>query len=136
MHPEGLTTNSFKGKVGSPSDLDSICSSESSTLVQSFQQGVNEVHFGVVEEPTDFEMSHSLEVEGELSTGKSMSEISLDVDVLNVGFNPKADINERLLWDIAGFEGASGVLGAIEHDYNPCVGKVNYFNFNRHVFPE
>ncbi|KAK8595532.1 hypothetical protein V6N13_016899 [Hibiscus sabdariffa] len=112
MHIEGLTTSSFKGK------------------------GVNEVHCGVVEEPTDFKKSHSLEVEGELSDGKSKSEISPEVDFLNVGFNPKAYINERLLWDIVGFEGAGGVSGAVEHDYNPCVGKVNYFNFNMHVFQE
>ncbi|KAL4325445.1 hypothetical protein GQ457_11G033600 [Hibiscus cannabinus] len=136
MHTEGLTTNSFKGKDGSPSDLDSSCSSESSTPVQSFQQAVNEVHGGVVEEPSDLEKSHFLEVEGDLSAGKSKSEFSPEVDFLNVEFNPKADINERFLRDIAGLEGAGGVSGVVEHGYSPCVGKVNYFNFNKHVFQE
>ncbi|KAL4367774.1 hypothetical protein GQ457_05G032850 [Hibiscus cannabinus] len=89
-----------------------------------------------MEEPSDLEKSHFLEVEGELSTGKSKSEFSPEVDFLNVGFNPKADINERFLWDIVGLEGAGGVSGVVEHDYSPCVGKVNYFNFNRHVFQE
>ncbi|KAK8978731.1 hypothetical protein V6N11_001737 [Hibiscus sabdariffa] len=36
---------------------------------------------------------------------------SLEVYFLNVGFNFKANIKERTLWDIAGLGGVGGVLG-------------------------
>ncbi|KAK8633276.1 hypothetical protein V6N13_014122 [Hibiscus sabdariffa] len=117
-----------KGKVSYPSDLVSICSSESSSRVQSFQQGVNEVHCGDVQEPADFEKSHSLEVEGEISAGKRKLEVTPEVEFLNVGFISKANTYERRLWDIAGLEGVGGVLGADVHDYS--VGAMNYINFN------
>ncbi|KAK8626220.1 hypothetical protein V6N13_133871 [Hibiscus sabdariffa] len=109
-----------KGKVDSV--LDSICSSESSSRVQSFQQGVNEVHGGDVEEPTDLKNLPSLEVEGETTAGKRKIKVTPEVDFLNVGFISKANTNERRLRDIAGLEEVGGVLGADVHDYSPGVG--------------
>ncbi|KAK8516239.1 hypothetical protein V6N12_013645 [Hibiscus sabdariffa] len=58
---------------------------------------VNEIHCGDVQEPTDFEKSRSLEVEGETSVGKRKLEVTPEVEFLNVRFISEAITYEIML---------------------------------------